>query len=91
MTYCWCSVPLGSTKGIASTPELNALLVKQSQTVDIDARNEVLKEIQELIADQALAIPLHASSLIYATTPAVHDLRIQADLYSVDFVDAWKS
>ena len=51
----------------------------------------MLKEIQELIADQALAIPLHASSLIYATTPAVHDLRIQADLYSVDFVDAWKS
>lgn len=85
------SPTLGSTKGIASTPELNALLVKQSQTVDIDARNEVLKEIQELIADQALAIPLHASSLIYATTPAVHDLRIQADLYSVDFVDAWKS
>ena len=85
------SPTLGSTKGIASTPELNALLVKQSQTVDVDARNGVLKEIQELIADQALAIPLHASSLIYATTPAVHDLRIQADLYSVDFVDAWKS
>nr|WP_218679810.1 ABC transporter substrate-binding protein [Rhodococcus qingshengii] len=85
------SPTLGSTKGIASTPELNALLVKQSQTVDVDARNGVLKEIQELIADQALAIPLHASSLIYATTSAVHDLRIQADLYSVDFVDAWKS
>ena len=59
------SPTLGSTKGIASTPELNALLVKQSQTVDVDARNGVLKEIQELIADQALAIPLHASSLIY--------------------------
>lgn len=81
---------VGSVKGIAGSPELDELLERQSQTIDVDDRNAVLGEIQHLIADQALAVPLHASSMIYATSPDVHDLDIQADLYSVDFTDTWK-
>lgn len=81
---------VGSVQGIAGSPELDELLEKQSQTIDVVERNAVLGDIQQLIADQAYAVPLHASSMIYATTGDVHDLKIQADLYSVDFVDTWK-
>ncbi|WP_460775671.1 ABC transporter substrate-binding protein [Microbacterium sp. GXF7504] len=53
--------------GIVDDPELEELLLAQSQTADVEERQEIVEQIQQLVAERAYVIPtlevlqLHAS------------------------------
>ncbi|WNM26333.1 ABC transporter substrate-binding protein [Demequina capsici] len=62
------SVDSASRWGIVDDPELESLLQEQAATVDTDARQAIVDQIQQLVAEKAYVIPaletvqLHASS-----------------------------
>ena len=54
----------GSNIGGYTNPELDALLVEGRQTFDLEARHEIYKRVQEMIAADAALIPIfHASQV----------------------------
>jgi peptide/nickel transport system substrate-binding protein len=52
-------------------PELDAILDESAMTVDVAARCELLTQAQQIISDQALALPLYGNKFFAATTTAV--------------------
>lgn len=71
-------------------PELEALLQEQLSLGDKTARDAVLAEAQERIANQYHHIPVHELTTIIGTQPEVHGISLGADSRLDLLVGAWK-
>jgi peptide/nickel transport system substrate-binding protein len=72
---------------IIDDPDLESVLVKQSQTADADARQDLVTEAQKTIIDNAYLIPLLETTQLHASTAAVQgmtfDSASRVSLYDV--------
>ncbi|WP_444875213.1 ABC transporter substrate-binding protein [Mangrovibrevibacter kandeliae] len=59
---------------------LDDMLEKQRNTYDQDARQTILRQIADYVADQAIEMPLYNLNTIYAMNKRVHDLPPTPDI-----------
>lgn len=85
------SVDGGSRWAIAEDDELEALLQEQAATVDTDARQAIIDEIQQLVAERAYVIPTLETVQLHASSSSVEGLTFDSaariNLYDAVVVD----
>ena len=69
-------------------PELDALLDESRSITDIDARQEVLNQIQQMVVEQAYVLPLFASDTYYAVSNRWQNVVFNPALLVVDISGA---
>jgi ABC-type transport system substrate-binding protein len=85
--------PLATARGVNSfgtTPEIEALFQKQLQEMDRKKREEILAQIQRLIADRVTFAPVWENGFIRAYGPRVEEpalTLIQSFPYSAPLED----
>jgi len=91
--------PLFSSKNIGTgfawtyykDPHLDDMLDKGGTTIDHDARKKIYDEVQMLIMQQALVVPLQDKSSLTGLGKNVHDVRVDARGWYLWLYDAWIS
>ena len=64
--------------GIVDDAELEALLIEQSQTADVDARQELVDQIQTIVAEKAYVIPTLETVQLHASRAGVEGLTFDS-------------
>lgn len=64
--------------GIVDDAELEALLIEQSQTADVDARQDLVDEIQTIVAEKAYVIPTLETVQLHASRAGVEGLTFDS-------------
>ncbi|MAP63779.1 MAG: hypothetical protein CMH34_08565 [Microbacterium sp.] len=72
------SVDSPSRWGIVDDAELEALLQEQSMTADVDARQEIVDEIQEIVAERAYVIPTLQTVQLHASRAGVEGITFDS-------------
>jgi peptide/nickel transport system substrate-binding protein len=64
--------------GIVDDAELEALLIEQSQTADVDARQKLIDEIQTIVTEKAYVIPTLETVQLHASRAGVEGLTFDS-------------
>ena len=73
-----------------TSTNLDELLDLQPTLPNGAARDEVLADIQQIILENAFAVPIEQRTFVFAFRDDVHDVRLDAQA-STRFYDAWKA
>jgi len=58
--------------GNYSNPKVDELIIQSQSMVDLDARSQVLQEVEQILHDDAAFVPLHWQNLSWAAAEGVH-------------------
>jgi peptide/nickel transport system substrate-binding protein len=70
-------------------PQLDTMLDQAITIMDIEQRKKAYGDIQKLIMDQALIIPLADTVLVFVLRPEVHDLKVDPRGLPMYLQDVW--
>jgi peptide/nickel transport system substrate-binding protein len=85
--------PYATKNGVyayGSLPEIDDLYIRQARELDVKKREAMVHQIQQIIRDRVLAIPLFEQAFIWGVGPRVAeagDGRIPGFGYSAPFED----
>lgn len=72
------STTSASRWGIVDDAELEALLQEQSQTADVDARQDIVDEIQQIVAERAYVIPTLETVQLHGSRAGVEGITFDS-------------
>ncbi|HKG26655.1 MAG TPA: ABC transporter substrate-binding protein [Thermomicrobiales bacterium] len=70
-------------------PQLDSMLDQAITIMDVEQRKKAYSDIQKLVMDQALIIPLAETVLVFVLRPEVHDLKVDPRGLPMYLQDVW--